>query len=127
MKIKKAFALVLALATLLQVGQAFARNTNPHHHLWIALQNGVRLDYEGERLYQKAGRLGLVKPLFHCFVEESVSHSICADDFYITPHQSGVKNDEYLYIHARYMSESFEEKVRILKEALEAYVDENAL
>lgn len=127
MKLKKVLALLFVLASVFQVNQLFGRNTNPHHYLWIALQNGVRLDVEGERLYQKASRLGLIKPLFHCFVEERGAHSVCANDFYISPHRLGVKNDEYLYIHSKFMSESFDEKTRVLKEALEAYIDENSI
>ena len=59
-------------------------------------------------------------------MEERGAHSVCANDFYISPHRLGV-NDEYLYIHSKFMSESFDEKTRVLKEALEAYIDENSI
>jgi hypothetical protein len=127
MNLKKAVAAILLMAAFLQTSQAFATNTNPHHYLWIALQNGVRLDYDGENTYRKARRLGFEKPLFHCFVTERISNSICNEDFYIKPYRVGSERDPYLYIHANFMSESFDEKVRIVKEALEAYVQENAL
>lgn len=121
MNFLKSIALFLTLVT---ATQAMATNTNPHHYLWIALQNGVRNTVDGERTYQQARRLGFVQPLFHCFVTGTIVTNACKDDFYVKTYFEG-KHDEYVYIHADLMSVSFEEKVKAVQSALEAYIEAN--
>lgn len=121
MNFLKSVALLLVMVT---GSQAVASTTNPHHYLWVALQNGVRKTVDGERTYQQARRMGFVKPLFHCFVEGGITLNACSEDFHVKPYISG-KSDEYVYIHADVMGRSFEERVDVIKAALEAYIEEN--
>lgn len=112
--------LVLILITgYLTVSEAI----NPHHHLTIAMENGVRKTVDGEREYQKAIGYGFERALFYFCDAPDADQKKCQNDYWFEPKSIIKSKNKYFYIHGKYMTRSFQDRIDILKEALEEYND----